>query len=209
MTLVRLDLPRPLSLRGGWAALAAVCVSRGWTNIAYAEGEHWYYHDGGGNWACIRFQTENRAIMIGHDHEYSETYFREAAAYFGEEETDLLAGAPEWWKCNIDPGPFGDWIGFIYGWDGQYWHRAAYSKDDGFDSIGLIRACSLGDTTILAAFAEDAPGLGGQKPSQVALAELVAADGKINAELLEAAVPGWNIEAGVAAARKFFDVDVR
>ena len=36
-----------------------------------------------------------------------------------------------------------------------------------------------------------------------ALEALVAADGQITHELLEAVVPGWDIEAGVAAARLF------
>ncbi len=143
MPLIDVELPSPEALRGGWAALAAVCASRGWTDSAYAESNQWFYHDGGGNWACIRFHHGGRAIMIGHDHEYSETYFREAAAYFDEEETDLLADAPDWWSFDLDPRPFGEWIGFIYGWDGNRWQRAAYNKPDGFEQVGLLRDVAL------------------------------------------------------------------
>lgn len=38
---------------------------------------------------------------LRHDHEYSETFFRDAAEYFEEEETDLLAGARDNW-CDIN-----------------------------------------------------------------------------------------------------------
>ena len=94
MPLVNVDLPNPITFRGGWAALAAVCASRGWTDDVYADDDQWCYHDGGGNWACVRFRENGRAVLLGHDHEHSETYFREAATYFEEEETDLLKDAP-------------------------------------------------------------------------------------------------------------------
>lgn len=205
MTLVEITIPTPLALRGGWAAFAAVCSSRGWADSAYADGNHWYYHDGGGNWASLRFFAQDRAVLIGHDHEYSETYFREAATYFGEEETDLLAFAPDWWGQDLDPKPFGEWIGFIYGWDGTRWQRSPYEKPDGFSSVGLIDGCSINDTSDLTEFAAEAPGLNGQLPDQAAIAALIAADASITDDLLAAVVPGWDIAAGVAAGRKFLE----
>jgi len=90
MSLVEVSLPSPAQLRGGWAAMAAVCVSRGWTDSVWAEGQAWFFHDGGGNWATLRFVGDGRAVLIGHDHEYTETYFRDAAKYLQEPETDLL-----------------------------------------------------------------------------------------------------------------------
>lgn len=203
MKIIELNLPNPKKLRGGWAALAAVCAARGWTTDVYATGDEWLYHDGGGNWVCLRFKSDNQAILIGHDHEYSETYFGEAAKYFEEEETNLLAGAPQWWGFNMSPLPFGEWIGFVYGWDGEKWQRADYNASDGFDDVGLLDACSLNGTDYLKEFASDAPGLEGQPPALEALEALVAADGNITHELLEAVVPGWDIEAGISAARKF------
>lgn len=208
MPLVEVSLPSPAELRGGWAAFAAVCASRGWGTSAYATANQWLFHDGGGNWACLRFQSRDRAIMVGHDHEYSETYFGESADYFGEKETDLLAEAPEWWAYDLDPKPFGEWIGFVYGWDGTKWQRASYEKPDGFDSVGLLKACSIDDTALLEQFASAAPGLHDQPPPQDALRTLVNADANITPALLTPVVPGWDIEAGVAAAHKFLEVEL-
>lgn len=143
LPLITLDLPSPISLRGGWASMAAVCASRGWNDSACATPHEWLYHDGGGNWACLRFQSEGRAVLLGHDHEYTDTYFGAAAKYFGEEETNLLADAPAWWANDLSLPPFGEWIGFIYGWDGQQWQRARYEKSDGFEKVGLLSSCSV------------------------------------------------------------------
>ncbi len=195
-------------MQGGWAALAAVCAAHGWKDIVYATADQWLYHDGGGNWACLRFIDKDKAVLFGNDHEYSETYFGEAAEYFGEEETDLLAGAPDWWRIDLTILPIGDWVGFIYGWDGRKWQRADYETEDGFNSVGLLSACSISDYEDLIEFASEAPGLNGQPPELEALGALVAADANITSGLLEAVVPGWNIEAGVEAARKFLDGNV-
>ena len=201
MPLVKLDLPSPIQLRPGWAAFSAVCNARGWNDSVYADQNQWYYHDGGGNWACLRFQGKGRAVLLGHDHEYSETYFGKAAEYFQEEETDLLKGAPNWWAENLDPMPFGDWIGFIYGWDGENWQCSNYEKQDGFSSVGLIRACMELDE--LFEHSKDAPGLNGSDPNMELLGEIVNADTNISTDLLERAVPGWDAAAGVAAAKRF------
>ncbi|KPQ33500.1 MAG: hypothetical protein HLUCCA11_18410 [Phormidesmis priestleyi Ana] len=39
LSLVEIAIPSPLALRGGWAAIAAVCASRGWADAVYAEGD--------------------------------------------------------------------------------------------------------------------------------------------------------------------------
>lgn len=208
MKLKQLALPSPKALRGGWAALAAVCAARGWKRDVYAEASQWLYHDGGGNWACLRFLAKNQVVLVGHDHEYSETYFREAAQYFEEEQTDLLAGAPDWWGKDLNPKPFGEWIGFVYGWDGAQWQRSGYEKEDGFESLGLLDACSIRDIELLTQFAADAPGLKGSQPSPEALQALVLADANITPAMLEDAVPGWDIGAGVLAAQAFLKANV-
>ena len=59
------------------------------------------------------FLDNRRAVLLGNDHEYSETYFGSAAEYFDTEETDLLADTTDWWSRNLDPSLFGEWIGFI------------------------------------------------------------------------------------------------
>ncbi len=208
MPLIELDLPTPKSLRGGWAAMAAVLAARGWDGDVYATPNQWLYHDGGGNWAGLRFQDQNRAVLLGHDHEYSDTYFGEAARYFEKEETDLLADAPDWWSRELDPPPLGEWISFIYGWDGHRWQRVAYDQHDGFEQVGLLRACSVGSTELLSQFVVDAPGLKGEPPDPRALSALVTADGDVTDTILKAVVPGWDIAAGVAAARKFLEAGV-
>lgn len=205
LALVTVDLPSPAQLRGAWAAVAALHAAYGWTQFVYATPEQWYFHDGGGNWACLRFKAKGQAVLLGHDHEYSDTYFREAAAYFQEQETDLLAGAPDWWGFNLDPQPFGEWIGFIYGWNGTGWQRAPYETKDGFDRVGLLRDLAPAS---MAEFAAQAPGNEGRKPDEDLLKALIAADGNLTHEMLEKAVPGWNTEAGLEAAAKFLQADV-
>lgn len=206
--LVSLNIPSPKELRGGWAALAAVCASRGWGNDVYAKKDQWFYHDGGGNWVCLRFKEKNKAILIGHDHEYTETYYGEAAKYFEEEETDILADTPDWWSFDMNPAPFGEWIGFVYGWDGEKWQRANYDKPDGFKEVNLIDACSMNDFEQLQQHSFDAPGNNGKAPSDKKLKKLVDADANITPELLENIVPGWDIKAGVEAAKKFLEADI-
>ncbi len=104
MALVPVDLPSPADLRGGWAALAAVEAAQGWDGSVWATDDDWYYNDGGGNWAAIRFQEGDRAVLIGHDHECSKTYFRPLwrSTVVDTEETDLLSGAPDWWGKSLE-----------------------------------------------------------------------------------------------------------
>jgi hypothetical protein len=208
MPLVDIDLPPPSAFRGGWAALAAVLAARGWGGDVYAESEQWLYHDGGGNWACLRYIEADKIVLLGHDHEFSETYYGKAAEYFDEAETDLLGGAPDWWGRKLDPKPFGEWIGFVYGWDGRKWQRAAYDVPDGFEQVGLLKACGLMGTDLLRDYASDAPGLRGAQPGSEALRALVLAGAQLTREQLKAVVPGWNIEAGVAAARRFQEMRI-
>ncbi len=201
--LVNVDIPSPAELRGGWAAMAAVYAAHGWKNYIYATENQWFYHDGGGNWACLRFKDKDQAILIGHDHEYSNTYFGEAAAYFQEEETNLLAGAPEWWSFDLNPKPFGDWIGFIYGWDGEKWQRAAYDKQDGFEATGLLRACSVEGVNALSDFIENEH----DKPDAELLKALIAADANITEKMLERVFPE-DVAAGAIAAQRFLKADL-
>lgn len=195
------DFPPPRALRPGWAALAAVCGARGWGATVGADGDTWRYDDGGGNWACLRRVGEGRWVLFGHDHEYSNTFFREAAAYFGEPETDLLAGAPAWWGERLQP-PFADrWIGFVYGFEDGQWRRADYADDDGFAALDLAAAFSLSGTTTLGELA----GGDDQPPPEAALRALLDADGMITEAQLRAALVGDGVDlaAGVAAARAF------
>ncbi len=143
MALQTVELPAPAEMRPRWAAYAALLAVRGerWAQGARATPDGWHYDDGGGNWADMVLVGDDRAVLVGHDHEYSETYFREGAAYFGEPETDLLDGAPPWWEPAIAPHlerqrTEGMWIGFVYGFDGR-WTRSGYDIEDGFTGVGL------------------------------------------------------------------------
>lgn len=137
-------MPSPAQLRPRWAAFAAVLAGLGprWADGAHASDGTWHYDDGGGNWADLCVTPAGHAVLVGHDHEYSDTYFGHAAEYFEEPHTDLLAGAPAWWSAAI--APYLDditgrsiWIGFIYGFDGRSWSRADYEVDDGFRSLAV------------------------------------------------------------------------
>ncbi|MFD6856012.1 hypothetical protein ACFWCF_01485 [Rhodococcus sp. NPDC060090] len=138
------SIPSPDSMRSRWAALAAMMASRGpaWGRSCYASGNTWHYDDGGGNWVDLRWVDDQRAVLVGYDHEYSETYFDAAAEYFECDATDILAGAPDWWSETIADylqrqRDKGEWIGFVYGFENGRWTRVDYSVDDGFRSVGL------------------------------------------------------------------------
>ena len=189
------DIPSPKQLRGGWATLAAAHAAYGWTKFVYADENEWFYHDGCGNWACLRFKSKNQAILLGHDHEYSDTYFAKAAEYFKKDETNLLKNAPKWWGDNLSPPPFGEWIGFIYGWNGKIWQSADYDIEDGFESVGLLNAITQGYLSETIEFFLE-------EPDHEALAALIKADANFNAEKLKAVIP-MDVEAGVLAAKRF------
>jgi hypothetical protein len=138
------DLAAPEVLAPRWSAYAAVMAARGarWAQAAWARDGLWHYDDGGGNWADLVLVGQGRAVLVGHDHEYSDTYFRDAAEYFGEPETDLLDGVPSWWAGAVSDhlgrsASDGLWIGFIYGFDGSQWWRARYDTADGFTALHL------------------------------------------------------------------------
>ncbi|XVV07054.1 proteophosphoglycan 5 [Actinosynnema sp. CA-248983] len=203
MALVEVELPDPLRLRGRWAAFAAVCAARGWGGSCHAEGPVWHFDDGGGNWADLHHLGGGRAVLLGHDHEYSETYYANAAEYF-EEETDLLAGAPDWWsppvRAVVDGGA---WVGFVYGFEDGRWLRAPYELDDGFDSVGLPALDDERCREVIAEFTRDAP----SRPAAPAIDALIAAGGDVTEAHVAAVVgTGWDVAAGVAAARRFREV---
>jgi hypothetical protein len=185
MDLITLDLPAPAAVRNRWAAYAAVQAARGWGDAAHATDGVWHFDDGGGNWADLLHVDGGRAVLIGNDHEYSDTYWGAAAEYFGEDETDLLAGVPDWWAAAVRTVAERDtqnWIGFAYGWDGSVWRRAAYAKDDGFASLGL-------------------PALSDERFREL-VGDLPPVE--ITADWLRAVVgPDADVDAGVDAARAF------
>jgi hypothetical protein len=206
MGLVTLELPQPRRMRGRWAAFAAVCAARGWGDDCQADGPVWHFDDGGGNWADLHHVGDGRAVLIGHDHEYSDTYFAAAAEYFEKPETDLLAGAPGWWappaRAALDRGL---WVGFVYGYEDSVWRRVAYDVSDGFSAIGLPALDDERCRKLVLDLVKNAPGLAGRAPDARAADTLIAADADVTeAHLVELIGPtGWDPAAGAAAAREF------
>jgi hypothetical protein len=200
--MITLDLPTPGRMRPRWAAFAAVLAARGWGDGCRADGPRWHYDDGGGNW-CDLVVSGDRAVLVGHDHEYSDTYFRTAAEYFQEEETDLLAGAPDWWAPPAEAAMAeGSWVGFVYGFEAGTWRRAEYATSDGFTSLNPPILTDAWCRELACEFAKKAPGLSGD-PDPRAFDAMLAADGRLTEGMLEDFVPGWDAAAGVRAAAAF------
>ncbi|MDI3419969.1 proteophosphoglycan 5 [Streptomyces luteolus] len=212
MPLVPIDLPTPPQLRPRWAALAAISAARSDGHACHADVPGvWRYDDGGGNWIELHQVSEGRAVLLGHDHEASETYYGEAASVFDQPETDLLAGAPAWWgppvRRTLDGGA---WVGFVYGFDGAAWQRADYTAEDGF---GSIRFPALGDEETLNwiyAQVEGFPGLPEAAQWDAAAGALIAADAEVTPAHITAVIgpqsddpARWDTAAGVAAAHRF------
>ena len=119
----------PLPLAGGWTA-------REWE---WGDGESGrYVADGSGDWFQLRRIDAEHALLVGWDAEDTETFFGAAVAYFSaSEETDLLAGAPEWGAdlvrtrhadaLSTDAGF--DPINIVCGWDGRQWTKAIGAPD--------------------------------------------------------------------------------
>ncbi|MEU8706301.1 proteophosphoglycan 5 [Streptomyces sp. NPDC048565] len=222
MALIPLDLPDPMSLRGRWAALAAVQAAAGRGDDCRADGPLWHYDDGDGSWADLHRLGGGRAVLLGQDRHDSETFYAEASDFFEEEETDLLTGAPEWWEPAVRRVRDSEqqlFLGFVYGFDGSGWYRAEYELEDGFRSVGLpALSVALTRERILAtvqAAVQQRPGGGGRRAADGAEREvvdpeavdaLIAADGAVDAALVAEvgpSSPGWDPEAGAAAARAF------
>ena len=209
MGLHTLDLPSPAEMRGRWAAFAAVCAARGWGRSCHAAGAVWHFDDGGGNWADLHHVGGGRAVLVGHDHEYSDTYFAAAAEYFQEPETDLLAGAPDWWAPPARAAMDRElWVGFVYGFEDGVWRRAEYELSDGFTSVGLPALDDERCRELVVEFTKEAPGLTGGAPDPRAVDALIAADADVTEAHVRALIgpTGWDPAAGAAAAREFLRV---
>lgn len=200
-----MDLAPPVDLNHRWATFAALCASRGWDDTR-ADGSVRRHHDGGGNWASMVLLPQGRALLFGHDHEYSDTYFREAAAFFEQDETDLLADTPAWWGEALaahHTADVGDWVGFVYGWEDGRWQRTSYDADDGFAGLALpMRTHEGAVLDVQDWLAGEAHDHGRPSPDRaVAEALIMAGPGLTEEQLSGVAMPGWDLSKGVAAAR--------
>ena len=194
LPLVALKIPSPKKLRRGWAANAALNAAYGSDGLVMATEKEWYFSDGGGNWACIRFVSDTRALMVGFDHEYTKTGVTEDTAA----DSALLKGAPDWWSENLFPFPGGDTIGFIYGWEKNTWKRTSYTTEDGFSFVGLLAQTKLKGRHSLTELATDCFG----EIDNDDLAKLVKADAKITAEQI-LKITDKNTDKAIEAAMNF------
>ena len=233
MSLLEVNIPSPKKLRGGWAVKAAIDAAQGGNNTyVFAEDNFWYYNDGSGNWACLRFRNDKQAVLFGYDHEYSQTFFKNAAQDFRETETNLLKDAPSWWAELIEPPDDQPYVGFIYGWDSEGWSRASYQVSDGFKHVGLLQAIKVIGRNSLSDSLIDFPE--SWRPKELwnglvnyilvvkILRNLVNADARISQDEFEQLVqldsrisvtspkyfPVVDSNAGVLASRKFTAIDI-
>jgi len=187
------EAPSPAELRGGWAVLAALHAANDYGDLVYATNDEWFYSDAGGNWACVRFRGDGKALLLGHDHEYSETVLREDSP-----NSALLKNAPAWWSETAFPIIYGDMVGFVYGWENETWQRAVYNTEDGFHYVGLLDATRVRGRHSLSDKASYLVG----PTDDVHLEELVKADADITIDLLSK-VTTKNVDEAVQAARNF------
>lgn len=210
-------VPSPGEMAPRWAAFSAVLAARGerWSQGGWAGPGVWHYDDGGGNWADLVLPGGRRAILLGHDHEYSRTYFREAAAYFDEPDTDLLRGCPPWQESSITAyldrqRTHGMWIGFIYGFDGSRWSRADYNLDDGFTSLNLPFLTMQATVTAIADLIDNWSNEHHVMPVtevEIAIRTLIEAGSEMTEQVLSRALgalaPYADHRAALSAARAF------
>jgi hypothetical protein len=97
------------------------------------------YVAGGGDWFQLHRVDADHALLVGNDVEDTETFFAAAVTWSGvEDETDLLAGVPDWWAdlvrtrhagaFSTDAGSY-DPINIVCGWDGRGWTKAIGAPD--------------------------------------------------------------------------------
>ncbi|MFC9898018.1 hypothetical protein ACFVMC_30380 [Nocardia sp. NPDC127579] len=219
------DLPEPQLLWDEWAVCAAVdnaTCSGGAVRVQESRAGHRFAHydDGGGNWAELVLLPDDRAVLCGRDPEFSRTYFREDTA--GVEETDVLAGVPEWWRSVIadldsDPASWAPVISFAYGFDGNRWQRVDYDVDDGFEGAMPDAAHRVRENLMDAAqsaldldrgeLEPDRAALEDFEPDEAALDALWAAGRHLSAEHLRAVfgpiAAFCDIDEGVRTAAEF------
>ncbi|MFH9734500.1 proteophosphoglycan 5 [Streptomyces sp. NPDC017260] len=203
MALVTVDLAAPQSMRGRWAAWAAVGRATGGGKRCYAKGPVWHYDDGGGNWIDLHHLGDGRAVLTGNDHACSPDP--------DDEDFDPMDGAPWWWEDPVrEAVRANENVAVVYGFDGTVWQRVASDVDDGFSAIGLP-ALPLARTRERIADAcryDPATGLFDPTrpaPSDETIDALIAADADVTEELVAAVVgaKAGDPAAGAAHARAF------
>ncbi|MFB7937985.1 hypothetical protein [Streptomyces sp. NPDC056049] len=209
---IAIDLPPPDVLRHHWAVAAAVYAVGFEDAKVGADGHRWVYGDGGGSWVVLTRLDGDRAVLVGNDRTYSETYFR-FGAQNGLGEVDLLAGLPAWAASGIPSDLVGP-VGFVYAYTDGCWWRASYDAADGF---ARLAPPMLGDNQLLGfvvsyvadsyawEYADEDDDTDYAKVDSKALAAAVAAGPDLTRDQLRALVPfpALDLDRGIAAAAAF------
>lgn len=135
------DLPPPHVLWAHGVAVAAMGAAQRRGLLSF-EGRALLYDDGGGNTWRLAWVEGDRAVLVGYDHEFSETLDYVSHPF------DLLQDAPAWlpwtWVGELEAA---ECVAFVYWWDGA-WARTPYPDDlddDGLEAI-LAKTSSVEGT---------------------------------------------------------------
>ncbi|WP_412515315.1 hypothetical protein K8Z49_24310 [Actinomadura madurae] len=97
------------------------------------------FDDGGGNRWTLTWVDDERAVLVGADHEFSRTAWHDPPI-------DFLADAPDWfphaWFREVDDGA----LGFVFWWDGGGWDRSPYPETAGDDGSAIAKKFSSDDS---------------------------------------------------------------
>ncbi|WP_116246461.1 hypothetical protein [Nocardiopsis sp. FIRDI 009] len=125
------DLPPPHLLWARAATMAALAALGCRTPLAL-DGRILFYDDGGGNTWRLTWVEGNRAVLVGYDHECSDTL------ELLPDSLDLLRGAPDWlpweWVGGLEAA---EQAAFVYWWDGA-WGRTPYPDDLEDDGLAIL-----------------------------------------------------------------------
>ena len=136
---MRVDLPDPDVLWARWGAFAATMTAAGYDDVYWCDAAGAHLDDHGGNWSRLVRVEGGRAVLFGHDHEYSDTTTASPPI-------DLLAGAPGWLPWDeLLPHVDGYGLGYCYWWESAGWERVDYPGDPGDGLRQTIGACLDGD----------------------------------------------------------------
>ncbi|MGC4891865.1 hypothetical protein [Micromonospora sp. DT227] len=114
------DLAGPAVLWGRWGVLGATLAALGHDDVWWIDADGAHHDDHGGNWGRLVLVADDRAVLFGYDHEYSDTVDASPPI-------DLLAGAPAWlpWAELVRHAD-DDQLGYVYWHEHGDWHRVRY-----------------------------------------------------------------------------------
>jgi hypothetical protein len=156
-------LPPPATLA---TLLAGLPATGGFGRRTVTEPDRVRVETAGGDTLDLHLRPDGTALLLGRNDDDTTTYFRGAADYFEEPETDLLAGAPPWWGEVLEQfhdglrGPEvearAEWVTFLHGWDGRRWTKAVGAPDGSqarwiLDSLAQERPAAADPAPVAAA----------------------------------------------------------